>query len=33
VNRITILLADDHMMVREGFRKMLELEGDFEVVG
>jgi len=33
MKRITILLADDHMMVREGFRKMLELENDFEVVG
>jgi DNA-binding NarL/FixJ family response regulator len=30
---ITILLAEDHMIVREGFRKMLELEADFEVVG
>jgi DNA-binding NarL/FixJ family response regulator len=33
MKRITVLLADDHMMVREGFRKMLELENDFEVVG
>jgi DNA-binding NarL/FixJ family response regulator len=33
VKRITVLLADDHMMVCEGFRKMLELEDDFEVVG
>jgi DNA-binding NarL/FixJ family response regulator len=31
--RITVLLAEDHMIVREGFRKMLELENDFEVVG
>jgi DNA-binding NarL/FixJ family response regulator len=31
--RITVLLAEDHMVVREGFRKMLELEDDFEVVG
>jgi DNA-binding NarL/FixJ family response regulator len=30
---ITVLLAEDHMIVREGFRKMLELEDDFEVVG
>src|SRR5471032_2665478 len=29
---ITVLLAEDHMIVREGFRKMLELEDDFEVV-
>ncbi len=27
------MLAEDHMIVREGFRKMLELEGDFEIVG
>jgi DNA-binding NarL/FixJ family response regulator len=33
MKRITVLLAEDHMIVREGFRKMLELEGDFEVVG
>ncbi len=33
MKRITILLAEDHMIVREGFRKMLELEDDFEVVG
>ena len=30
---ITVLLADDHTIVREGFRKMLELESDLEVVG
>jgi DNA-binding NarL/FixJ family response regulator len=30
---ITILLAEDHTIVREGFRKMLELEDDLEVVG
>jgi DNA-binding NarL/FixJ family response regulator len=27
------LLADDHTVVREGFRQVLELEGDFEVIG
>lgn len=31
--RITIILADDHKMVRQGFRAILELEPDFEVVG
>src|SRR5208337_2609255 len=31
--RITILLAEDHTIVREGFRKMLELESDLQVVG
>ena len=32
MKRITVLLAEDHMIVREGFRKMLELEDDLEVV-
>lgn len=31
--RITVLLADDHMVVREGLRKLLEAETDIEVVG
>jgi len=30
---ITVLLAEDHTIVREGFRKMLELEKDLAVVG
>ena len=30
---ITVLLAEDHAIVREGFRKLLEAEGDFQVVG
>ncbi|MEO7934102.1 MAG: response regulator transcription factor [Chthoniobacterales bacterium] len=30
---LTILLAEDHMMVREGFRTLLELEPDFSIVG
>jgi DNA-binding NarL/FixJ family response regulator len=33
MKRITVLLAEDHMIVREGFRKMLELEEDIEIVG
>jgi DNA-binding NarL/FixJ family response regulator len=33
MKRITVLLAEDHTIVREGFRKMLELEKDIEVVG
>ncbi len=33
MKKITVLLAEDHAVVREGFRKMLELEPDFEVVG
>jgi len=30
---ITVLLAEDHTIVREGFRKMLELEDDIEIIG
>lgn len=33
MNPITILLAEDHMIVREGLRALLKLETDFEVVG
>jgi len=31
--RITVLLAEDHMVVREGLRRLLEAESDIEVVG
>ena len=30
---ITILLADDHTIVRQGLRALLEVETDFEIVG
>jgi DNA-binding NarL/FixJ family response regulator len=33
MKRITVLLAEDHIIVREGFRKMLDFEDDIEVVG
>jgi DNA-binding NarL/FixJ family response regulator len=33
MKRITVLLADDHTIVREGFRKMLDLEDDIEIIG
>jgi len=33
MKKITVLLAEDHTIVREGFRKMLELEADLEVIG
>jgi DNA-binding NarL/FixJ family response regulator len=33
MNKITVLLADDHTIVREGLRALLESEPDIEVVG
>jgi DNA-binding NarL/FixJ family response regulator len=33
MKRITVLMAEDHIIVREGFRKMLELDGDLEIIG
>ena len=33
MKRITVLLADDHQIVREGFRSLLGHERDIEVVG
>ncbi len=33
MKRITVLLAEDHAIVREGLRSLLELARDFEVVG
>ena len=33
MKQITVLLAEDHTVVRQGFRKMLELEDDIEIVG
>ena len=33
MKKITVLLAEDHTIVREGLRKMLELEDDIAVVG
>jgi DNA-binding NarL/FixJ family response regulator len=30
---LSVLLAEDHAVVREGLRAMLEAEGDFQVVG
>jgi NarL family two-component system response regulator LiaR len=31
--RISVLIVDDHAVVRHGIRALLEAEGDFEVVG
>ena len=33
MKQITVLLADDHMIVREGFQSLLAAEADIEVVG
>ena len=33
MKKITVLLAEDHMIVREGLRALLEAEGDIAVVG
>jgi DNA-binding NarL/FixJ family response regulator len=33
MKRIKLLIAEDHLLVREGIRLMLDLEADFEVVG
>lgn len=33
MKRITVLLAEDHTIVREGLRRLLEAEDDLEVVG
>ena len=30
---VKILIADDHVMVREGLKQLLELEGEIEVIG
>jgi DNA-binding NarL/FixJ family response regulator len=32
MKRITVLLAEDHMVVGEGIRKLLEAEGDLDAV-
>ncbi len=33
MNKVSIILADDHAIVREGLRLLLKAEPDFEVVG
>lgn len=33
MKRITVLLAEDHLIVREGFRSLLKAEADIEVIG
>src|SRR6058998_746016 len=33
MNKIRIVLADDHQVVRQGFRALLQEESDFEIVG
>jgi DNA-binding NarL/FixJ family response regulator len=31
--RITVVIADDHAIFRDGLRKLLEVEGSFELIG
>ena len=33
MSRITVVLADDHPILRQGLRTLLEAEGDFAVIG
>lgn len=33
MNQIRIIIADDHLMVREGIKQLIELEGDIKVIG
>jgi DNA-binding NarL/FixJ family response regulator len=33
MDRISVVLADDHVLVRKGLKKILEMEEDIEVVG
>ena len=30
---IKIVIADDHSMIREGLKQLLELDGDIQVIG
>ena len=32
-SKITVLLVDDHAVVREGYRRLLEKRGDIVVIG
>jgi DNA-binding NarL/FixJ family response regulator len=32
-NRITVLLAEDHLFFRKGLKQLLEIENDIEVIG
>lgn len=32
-NRTRVVLGDDHPIVRDGLRQLLELSGEFDVVG
>jgi two-component system response regulator NreC len=32
MNKLRVLIADDHTLVREGLRALLEAQGDFEVI-
>ena len=30
---VKIIIADDHSMIREGLKQLLELDGDIQVIG
>ena len=32
-SQVTVLLVDDHAVVREGYRRLLERHGDIAVIG
>jgi two-component system, NarL family, invasion response regulator UvrY len=32
-NQVSVLLVDDHAVVREGYRRLLERHGDIAVIG
>jgi len=32
LNKITVIIADDHKLVREGLKQLLELEDDISVI-
>ena len=33
MDKIKVLIADDHSLIRKGLEQLLELEGDIEVIG
>ena len=33
MEKISIVIVDDHSMIREGLKQLLELDGDIQVIG